>query len=434
MHLDAFCYFEQHWWPPALNSDGLLYSPDGWSRVYNGEAVYLLYGKLGALIRWVVRWIEYAPIESVQRTIDYRAYQLYLPLIFSRTVSHTDQCVSSLLIYRLLNSFLLLVTLSLLFSVGRRHNWATWIGILMLCTPQVIYIYSYANSDAWGLSSAVFLFMFAITQRKLLTSYRKLLALGGLTGLLLLSKEPFWISLLFSYSLIIWHCMEDYGRRLWSQGRLPSLKAVALVAIVAVALIAPWRIAYPLTQRGYSEAVEQMREVRARVDFKPSSPTNSGYRLASKGVGFTRLLTDRIWMEQSAKSFYGVFGYLTVLLPKWVYELVFAILGLNLLLTVRPLLWQWRFWTAADKVFYSIAIVSVAVSVFASLYNSWTYDYQPQGRYLLSSIIPLGLLLCGPIDMESQRIRTIRTIGWVILYGVSLYSLWRFGIFNPALS
>ena len=430
VHLDAFCYFEQHWWPPALNSNGLLYSPDGWSRVYNGEVVYFLYGKLGTLIRSFGNRVGHLHIEFVKQTIDYQGNLLYLPLILTLK---TDQCVSALHIYRLLNSFLLLLTLSLLFLVGRQHRLATWIGMLMLCTPQVIYIYSYANSDAWGLSSAVFLFLFALTQRNLLTSYPKLLALGGLTGLLLLSKEPFWISLLFSYSIIFWHGLEDYDRRVWVHGRLQSLKAIALVALIAVVLIAPWRIIYPLTQPGYSVAVEQMREARARADFKPSTPTNPGYRLASKGVSFTRLLTDRKWMDQSAQSFYGVFGYFMVLLPLWVYQLALAILGLNLFLTVRTLLQRRRIWVTADKVLYASAIVSMAVCVFASVYNSWTYDNQPQGRYLFSSIFPLGLLLCGPIDVESQQVRVVRMIGWMVLYGVSLYVLWHFGILNPVL-
>ena len=51
VHLDAFHYFETNWWPPDLNADGLIYSPAGWSRVYTGELVYLVYGKIGALAR-----------------------------------------------------------------------------------------------------------------------------------------------------------------------------------------------------------------------------------------------------------------------------------------------------------------------------------------------------------------------------------------------
>jgi hypothetical protein len=45
-HLDAIYYFRNHWWPPDLNADGIVYSGYGWSRLYDGELVYLLYGKL----------------------------------------------------------------------------------------------------------------------------------------------------------------------------------------------------------------------------------------------------------------------------------------------------------------------------------------------------------------------------------------------------
>ena len=50
-HLYGFSYFENHWWPPDLNSDDLVYSPYGNSRVYSGEIVYLVYGKLTALAK-----------------------------------------------------------------------------------------------------------------------------------------------------------------------------------------------------------------------------------------------------------------------------------------------------------------------------------------------------------------------------------------------
>jgi hypothetical protein len=50
IHIDAFCYFERQWWSPPLNSNEVMYCPYGWSRVYTGEVVYQVYGRLSKLI------------------------------------------------------------------------------------------------------------------------------------------------------------------------------------------------------------------------------------------------------------------------------------------------------------------------------------------------------------------------------------------------
>ncbi len=84
-HADAFCYFEHHWWPPDLNSDDLLYSLAGWSRVYNGELVYIVYGKIAMVIRSVIE-----------------------PVIPSPTVSQAYTCQPVVLVYRVLNTTLYL--------------------------------------------------------------------------------------------------------------------------------------------------------------------------------------------------------------------------------------------------------------------------------------------------------------------------------------
>ena len=55
IHGDAFCYFQNHVWPPPPNLASLRYSPDGMSRVYNGEIVYWLWGALAQCSRLLLR-------------------------------------------------------------------------------------------------------------------------------------------------------------------------------------------------------------------------------------------------------------------------------------------------------------------------------------------------------------------------------------------
>jgi len=125
-HADAFRFFEQHWWPPDLNSSEVIYSPQGWSRVYTGEIVYLAFGKVSRVIQ-----LFWSPENG------------------------------TFLIYRFSNVGLFLLTLGALFFTHCRWIDIQVLGLVFVCIPQVHYLYAYANSDAFGLSMGVFLFLLA---------------------------------------------------------------------------------------------------------------------------------------------------------------------------------------------------------------------------------------------------------------------------------
>src|SRR5205085_4609792 len=94
-----------------------------------------------------------------------------------------SQCIPRYTVYRLFNVGLFLLTLGILFAVGARHAWAAAMGMLLLCLPQAIYLYSYANSDAWALSFALFLLVFALAERHPLASAWKAALLGLFVGI-----------------------------------------------------------------------------------------------------------------------------------------------------------------------------------------------------------------------------------------------------------
>ena len=52
------------------------------------------------------------------------------------------------------------------------------------------------------------------------------------------------------------------------------------------------------------------------------------------------------------------------------------------------------------------------------MYNSWTGDYQPQGRYLFIAIVPLAMWLWGLLPWEGAGLRAIRLISIAVLVGL----------------
>lgn len=434
IHVDGMCYFESHWWPPPLNYDDLLYSPDGWSRVYNGESVYLFYGKLGTLIKPIVIGIfKTLPSTPVP---DY-AYKTFLPI-----TSVAPRCVTLYQIYRILNVILLLITLLVLFLRAYRDIWVLVVGLLLLCIPQVLYIYAYANSDAWGLSISIFLFVFILTTKTKIRSKRYGITLGILIGLLLLCKETFWLSLSWAIILI---GIQYFQQRIHSTSLLSfkqEIKNFIAFAITLFVVVAPLKLIYPLSQGNWSVQTEKMREIRSREDFKPSvlerisiacteessedidiCAAKNNYRLAAQNKPVSVIVSNSYWIETSLKSFYGFFGHLAVILPNWVYAVAFIIVLLNIALTMSV---TWLKWSCLDlhiKTLIIFAPISILIVIMASVYNSWTYDFQPQGRYLFSALVPLAILVAGTVSVENKGCILFRVTSWLVGYVLCVYAL-----------
>ena len=176
-----------------------------------------------------------------------------------------------------------------------------------------------------------------------------------------------------------------------------------------------------------------MREQRAAEGYRPSNPTQSMYRLASKGLHFSQMIKTygASWSRASAESFYGRFGYMDVRLPPWVYMLIAAVFLLSSLVTYGTLIYRRRIAPGSLKLMLLLAPFAIGISVLSSLYNSWTYDVQPQGRYLFSALAPLAVLMGGTIDIEPPLISKLRAYVWIVLFVLSLFLLWYFVLHNP---
>lgn len=431
IHGDAFCYYQNQLWPPAPNRDDLYYGPDGMSRVYNGEIVYWLWGRVGAAAAPLFgRIVEEASliVQHVQPPAS-RPFFIFLPFVAARPI-----CLYDLRLYRLLNTLLLAATLSVLIYCGRRHWWPLSVAAVVFCAPQVIYVYSYANSDAWGLSMSLFLFTFAVTTRRPFAAPQSALLLGLLTALVILSKQPYWVTLPFSYLWIVAHS-DWLGYREWPAAvRRSTARHLALWAATILIVVAPLKVVYPLSIANYQQQVEQMREDRALAGFKPSALTNPGFRLAARGIPFDAVWRNPLWYQSSAASLYGNFGYMNVPLSPLHYQ---AAAGLLLLFAALTGWFGWarRRLLANDvKLALWASPLFVGLNVLASLYNSWTYDNQPQGRYLFPALIPLALLLTVTVPDEPRWSRALRVSGWLIAAVLCLVTLHHYVLANTALT
>jgi uncharacterized membrane protein len=371
-HIDGFQYFENHWWPPDYGSDAVVYSGYGWSRVYTGELVYCIYGKIGKL----------AAVFSGTKAADYR-------------------------VYRMLNVGLLALTLLLLFFgfSGGSINPGI-IGAMILCIPQVLYIYSYANSDAWGISLSIFLFVLTlkVVSKPIINSvsWKYVILFGVLSGLLLASKTPYVLALILPLILLSVRIVSDLKRGAKSNAMRIGGRILVIFLLVAV-IVAPLRIVYPLMQSHAGNTVVDMREVRAVDGYRPSDPAYPTYQMAQSGVTYSEMLQRYPWTIFVAASSYGMFGYMNVISPIWVYLLAYITVCVLVIINLSRLIRH------RGNIYIGIWLcliaspIILAANLYGVLFASLHIDFQPQGRYLMASLIPLSFILAGDMYAVNDR-------------------------------
>jgi hypothetical protein len=437
-HVAAARYYFDHWKPPAVDDPAIVdtYTIYGTSYLNELDVGYLVAAKVSNL------WSGFG----------------------------LDDTLS----LRLFNVLLLAVLLAIAW-MGR----GSWVGAAaLLVTPQLWYMFSYFNADAFPLFlSVVLTFLFAAPTSAVSdyvegrsTRIWSLLMFALALGLLLVSKRNYLLVVLFiSLFLSVRHlrlplwCVAAVtaggvllgfsvigGQNMYSMfpstGRafMPVGGALLLAAVVGgawqvlrnaelrprfyrmgalffvAAAIALPRIVLDRDVNGSSEQKAQKTlaaaEKYGELRFKPSTLANDpassypGRNLAAKGVGLSQIMAQPYgWPYHSWRSSLGVYGYMNVFAPDWLYRL----LSVGLVLCLTGMLRH----AARDASFRPDLFVATCVSVLvalSSIVHSWAYDFQPQGRYLMP-IVALGsaLMLAHPILMKSRLVRAGLAMSWL---------------------
>ena len=139
------------------------------------------------------------------------------------------------------------------------------------------------------------------------------------------------------------------------------------------------------------------------------------------------------WMRTTCKSFYGVFGYMDVVLSPWIYTTAtYAGLAL-LLLTIGALSVYANAMSPELLLCMAYAPVVVGLNIFGSMFHSLYIDYQPQGRYLFASLVGMLFLLFGTWPIEGRWWRMARGATLAMLISLSFYVLIEYAGINEAL-
>lgn len=377
-HFEATRYYFDHFLPPVIGDPAVRASYSFWGDSYlNYHWVeYLFAGKFALLLS--------SP--GVSQLIAARLFQFFL-----------FACLSTLFFYRAGNV---------------RQEFI--IPSFLLITPQIWYIFSYINNDAFAFVISILLsYQVACTN----SSFNKFLQAGQmsekyfsgvlvglLAGALLTCKPNYWVFLIF---ISLWVLFDK-------PLNLHRLRRFAFILLIAV-LFVGFRIKLDYHVNGETNFVglsyinyvfsdyenkqgklHAYQEEVADICCKPSTLRNNlmnsypSLKLKAKGTPFAGLFYKYDWHRYSFYSFVGLYGYMAVSAGPNYYRcmlLLYAIFTLYLVLSVI----RSRNGQAIGQLL--ITAFGCFLSAFVSVMMSWSYAFQPQGRYLFPIIGMIGLLV-----------------------------------------
>ncbi|MHB8788725.1 MAG: hypothetical protein ACYDBT_02465 [Desulfobulbaceae bacterium] len=360
VHFDAAAYYAENWLPPVVDDPSIrdTYSVYGVSRLNNREVYYLLAGKLSRLL---------APFKLPE----------YLNL-------------------RMFN----VVLFAALALMVLRYSQAQLLAFPFLISPQLWYLFSYCNSDAFALFLTFVLgFQVVVPDSRLNIYFSRsrgravfgwAVVFGLLCAVLLLLKKNYMLFVLFLLGYFLWkHLLKDvsldrklFGRRL------------ALIILIALAFVG-LRVGVDYWVNGpeRAEKIARLRAETADPLYNPNTPLPQKhahlYRKA-RGDSLKQLVVDEKWFGKTFRSTFGLYGYFTISAADAYYDFVrwvgagFLLFFIGAVLLKAPV---------PEKLLLLFFLGCGTALVAISLYHSWTSDFQTQGRYLFPILPMLGMVV-----------------------------------------
>jgi len=411
-HRASARYYLDHWLPPRVGDPATIdsYSLDyGFSYLNDTDPVYLLAGKFASLV--------------------------------SAVVPDADRG------FRLFNVFLLAALAALAFA----RPAAALVFAPLLLSPQIWYIFSYCNSDAFPLFLATLLawqvaeptsaFNRYLDGRRLADGWPGALLFGLLVALLLLSKKNFLTfvalvpaalallrfgrtaalllgaaALFASGWYLKWFALDTatagvlggaaglaalaaaFARKESRRERARVLVRLVALGAIAAVLIAPryWWDAHvhgSLEKKRLAQGV--LQEKIAKPQYKPSTiysnnpHTYYGIELRARGTPLSELFSPEwAWHSKTFATATGSYGWIQFTASTAYYA---AMLAGYLAIAA---LYGWAVIRSRQgDAAAGLGLVAAfgALTVAIALFHSWNNDFQAQGRYLFPMVAMLGL-------------------------------------------
>ena len=286
-------------------------------------------------------------------------------------------------------------------ALFRRRCVSTLFAALVCFMPQTMFLGMYHNNDSLALCGVIAVLYSVLMGSRNHWRVRDCVHLTVWTSATLLSYYNAYGWLLVCGIVTAVSFLSD--KRI--SGKEKALKMTGIFLGI-VALAGWWFIRNAYYHNGdflgmTTEAVDRARLEAEGWVFK-------NYRRPSEMEGYTlfRMLTEErcAYLVALLKSFIGAFGNMNIFMPGWIYFFYYAVILLG---AVCFGVFVFRKKTREEKWILGIFLAGGIITVGLTLYNSYFTDYQPQGRYIITLLLPLafGITDTGTALLSGSRSR-----------------------------
>lgn len=370
----AIDYYLGRWLKPSLSGSWVAgtFSHYGISRLKEPTWYYLAAGKFGWIITFLTPFTTY---------------------------------------YRMLNVFLFGIMVAMTIKHGRQEKWMFFV---LLFTPQLWYLFSYATSDAWDLFWGFVITFELIHDESCMNKYftgkkcNKFLAVawcGFLFSNIFLGKRNYYAILLFAFIILLFRILPIQKEKI--KLVLPRYLWVLAATFAWYKLkIGLDRIGLYMEEAGV--IIGSQREESSATAFAAS---------VSFAERFQNVFSERNMLSDLFGTFTGVYCWAVIWSPI-IYRFIIA--GLYVILIIL-LIYYVNKCNIHDKIEIALMFGAMLISIGAVGWWCMYKEYQPQGRYILPIILVLAYI--STKRKEIYQSRAFQTV--LLLIGVvSLYSFY----------
>lgn len=283
---------------------------------------------------------------------------------------------------------------------------ARWIMIVLIAfMPQYAFLSSYVNNDIvafFGISMIMYAWVLVVKENWNF-KIAALLSIGMSICALSYYNSYAWI--LFSVFFFITTYFIQNRKDYKGFAKISSFIIILTLALIAYNFIRHIVLYGDLL--GF-DTCHLYGELYAHETLKPSTRIS----LQEQGVSLFDMIfsLQYKWIYVTVKSFIAVFGYMTVECPDYVYICILLLFVIGIIgfviRFVDEIIIKKKKPNILMIILYVCVVLSAVVSVALSILNSYTADFQPQGRYCYPAFLPLAFVVAKGFETVLKIFKT----------------------------
>ena len=267
-------------------------------------------------------------------------------------------------------------------------------AVVVCLLPQITFLGSYQNNDSLSLFSVCMIIYFTISGAQNHWKLQSCIGLGFAFSICLLSYYSVYGWIFLSVIFCVVSCLKD---NVIQKKASFILKRGSLIFCITAVFAGWFFIRNAILHDGdfLGFATENLSKIA--LEAEGISPYNNTYL---KGYSLIDLFIHSTFVKYTVLSFIGVFGYMNLLMPTYVYiaYLCFFLFGLVLFFIKR----HHTKANSLNNALQWLLICGSAISIALHVLQSYFRDFQPQGRYIITVILLFAYLIAAGTDNQNQ--------------------------------